>query len=238
MSMMGADAFPSASFNRTYLPELAEGANDIVYSIGYNQQYISQIVPEIHNMMVENATPSFVSLNIEQSYNSETRKLDVTVKGTGVEKASELLADNRLTIYLTEEGLKGRQYSSGKWESSFDHNNTLRAVLTDYKGDVITWNSDNFELTKSYTIPADYVAENLSITAFVAPLISNNSSNAVNNCERVKVNVTSNAIETVNKEDAQEVARYTLDGRRVNDSQKGLNIIRMANGKTVKVVNK
>lgn len=58
------------------------------------------------------------------------------------------------------------------------------------------------------------------------------------NAAKAAINGTSNAIETVNKEDAQEVARYTLDGRRVNDSQKGLNIVRMANGKTVKVINK
>lgn len=35
-----------------------------------------------------------------------------------------------------------------------------------------------------------------------------------------------------------QTARYTLDGRRVNTVQKGLNIIRMANGKTIKVIGK
>ncbi|MCR5535365.1 MAG: Omp28-related outer membrane protein [Bacteroidaceae bacterium] len=238
MSMLGSDGFPSASFNRTYLPERAETPDEIVYSIGYNEQYISQIVPELHEMMQQNAVPAFVTLAIEQSYNSDTRKLDITVKGTGVEHAAEFLDDNRVTIYLTEEGLKSRQYSNGRWESSFDHNNTLRAVLTNYQGDAITWNGDNFEMTKSYTIPANYVAENLSITAFVAPKQEKKQKMAVNNCERVKVATSSTAIETVNATDDTEVARYTLDGRRVNNGQKGLNIVRMANGKTVKVINK
>ena len=239
MDMLGANSFPAASFNRTYLPELAESSDEIVYGIGYKEQYISQIVPELHEIMTKNAVPAFVTLAIEQTYNSESRKLDITVKGAGVEQAAELLADNRVTIYLTEEGLKGRQYSNGKWENSFDHNNTLRAVLTNYKGDAITWNGDNFEITKSYTIPADYVAENLSITAFVAPNAGNKQKMAVNNCERVKVKVTSTGIENINKTtDNAEVARYTLDGRRISNVQRGLNIVRMANGKTVKVTNK
>jgi hypothetical protein len=62
---------------------------------------------------------------------------------------------------------------------------------------------------------------------------------AVNNCERVKVDVSSTGIENVNAAaNNEQIARYTLDGRRVQSMQKGLNIVRMANGKTIKVVQK
>ena len=60
---------------------------------------------------------------------------------------------------------------------------------------------------------------------------------AVNNCERVKVKVTSTGIENINKTtDNAEVARYTLDGRRISNVQRGLNIVRMANGTTKKII--
>ena len=239
MNMLGANSFPCAAFNRTFLPDLAEEANQIAYGIGYYQQYISQLVPMIHEMMVENAVPSFVSLDIEHSYDSKNRILNITVKGTGVEKASELLADNKVTIYLTEEGLKGRQYSNGKWDSTFDHNNTLRAVLTNYQGDAIAWNGDNFEITKTYTIPESYIADNLSITAFIAPKVGKKQNMAVNNCERVKVNTNTSGINNIdNTTSIQNAIHYTLDGRRVQTMQKGINIVRMANGKTIKIIQK
>ena len=112
-------------------------------------------------------------------------------------------------------------------------------MLTNYKGDDITWDGDNFEITKSYTIPSNFVAENLSITAFVSPVSNNKRDMAVNNCERVKVDVSSTGIENVNVATASEQKDfYTLDGRRVQNMQKGLNIVRMANGKTIKVIQK
>jgi len=238
MSMLGANSFPSASFNRSYLPELADG-NEIVYSLGYNEQYISQYAPIIYDMVKQNNTPSFVTLAIEQAYDEVTSKLDIKVKGTGVEKAAQLLDGYRLGIYVTEAGLSGRQYSNGKWESNFEHDNTLRAVLTNYQGNAITWDGDNFKYTTSYTIPSNYVTENLSITAFVAPAPGNLQNMAVNNCERVKVKANADGIRDINLTTGEGItARYTLDGRRSSATHRGLNIIRLADGTTLKVVNK
>ena len=36
--------------------------------------------------------------------------------------------------------------------------------------------------------------------------------------------------------DSKEVARYTLDGRKLSAPQKGINIVKYADGRTVKVV--
>ena len=236
MNMLGANSFPSASFNRSYLPELADG-DEIVYGLGYNEQYISQYAPIIYDLVKQNNTPSFVTLAIEQAYDEATSKLDITVKGTGVEKAAQLLDGYRLGIYVTEAGLSGRQYSNGKWESNFEHDNTLRAVLTNYQGTAITWDGDNFEYTTSYTIPSNYVAENLSITAFVAPAPGNLQNMAVNNCERVKVKANADGIRDINLTTGEGItARYTLDGRRTGATHRGLSIIRLADGTTLKVM--
>ncbi len=237
MYYLGANSFPSASFNRTYMPDLAETAGEITYSIGYYEQYISQVVPYIHDMMVETNSPSFVTLGVQSSFDTATRNMQVTVKGTGVEQAAQLMNGNNIYIYVTEAGLKGRQYSNGKWENSFDHNNTLRAVLTDAQGDNIAWDGNNFTFTTSYTVPADYKEENLSIVAFVAPKPSNDTMNmAVNNCEKVKLDLTPTAISTINSNNAAETVRYTLDGRQISAPQHGMNIIKMSDGRVIKVV--
>jgi hypothetical protein len=73
---------------------------------------------------------------------------------------------------------------------------------------------------------------------YIVALLVDKQKHIVNAAKAAITAENPDGIETVTKDDAQEVARYTLDGRRVNDGQKGLNIVRMANGKTVKVINK
>mgnify|MGYP002624936869 CR=1 FL=1 len=236
MSYLGVTSFPSASFNRTYLPDLADGETSIVYGIGYYEQYISQLVPMIHDMMVENNSPSFVSLDITSSFDADSRQMEVTVKGTGVSQAAQLLDGYGLNIYVTEAGLTGRQYSGGSWSNNFEHNNTLRAVLTNVNGDDITWNGDNFSMTKTYTVPATYNENNLSIVAFVAPHPGNIYNMEVNNCEKTNLTLTPSAIQTINKDtNATEKARYTLDGHEISAPQHGINIVKMSDGTVRKI---
>ena len=236
MDYLGVTSFPSASFNRTMMPELSDGESAITYSIGYNEQYISQVVPYIHELMVQYNSPSFVSLDIQSSFNAASRAMEVTVNGTGVSQAAQMLSGYGLTLYVTEAGLTGRQYSSGKWNNSFEHNNTLRAVLTDVKGDDITWDGDNFTVTKSYTVPASYKEDNLSIVAFVAPKPGDIYNMVVNNCEKVKLDLTPSAIGSLNATNATEAVRYTLDGRQISAPQHGINIVRMSDGTVRKVM--
>ena len=74
---------------------------------------------------------------------------------------------------------------------------------------------------------------------YIIALVVDKQSKKIVNAAKAAITVANpDAIETVNATDDTEVARYTLDGRRVNNAQKGLNIVRMANGKTVKVINK
>jgi hypothetical protein len=208
--------------------------------VGYYEAYTDQVADYVYGLMTSYSAkiPSQVKLEIEQSYDKSSRKLDITVKGTGVSKAAQVIDDHCMFIYLTEQGLVGQQYSSGAWNNSFEHNNTLRAVLTDVYGDQITWSGDNFTYTTSYTIPADYNADNLSITAFIAPKPSSQIEEmAVNNCERVAVNTSSTGIQTIGMGgDIHEVARYTLDGKQLTAPAKGVNIVRLSDGSIRKVI--
>ena len=243
-NMMLLEGWPGAAYNRTYIDDLAEGSETLIYGLGYNvSQYLDQLVPYIREYIdaTAEAMPSFVTLDIEQDYDAETRALKVTVKGTGAENAAQLLADHGVTIYLTESGLVGRQLNQGTWVEKYEHNNALRAVLTPVIGAAPTWDGDNFTYTVDYTVPETFVAENLSITALVAPIASVSNPDIyhmqVNNAERVALDAKTTAISTVKATDKNSVvARYTLDGRRVSEAQKGIVIEKMADGSTVKVV--
>lgn len=240
MSFLKASSFPSAAFNRSFISDLAESDATLAYGIGYNEAYLNQVVPYLRGFMEEsaNSNPSFVTIAIGQSYDAASRKLDITVNGTGAEAAAQLLSDYGINVYITEEGLKGRQYVSGSWQNNYDHNNTLRAVLTNVMGDNITWDGDNFTYTTSYTIPSTYVVENLSITAFVAPHPGDIYHMTVNNCERVAVDPNATGINLLTSGQTTPAAQqyYTIDGKLLNAPVKGINIVKYSDGSVNKVV--
>ncbi len=233
MNYLGANSFPSASFNRTYIPSFGE-KGQIVMGLGYYEQYIPQIATELYESL-DNGSPSFVTLSVESAFDTNSRQAQVTIKGKGVEGTATLLAGQKLYIYLTEAGLTGRQYSDGKWETNFSHDNTLRAVLTNVKGDDINWDGDGFTYTTTYTVPTDYAADMLSITAFVAPAPGSDlMAMSVNNCERAPLNLNS-GIGGVKILQNQKTEFYDLEGRQTSSPRRGLNIVRMSDGTTRKV---
>lgn len=238
ISNLNSGSFPSAAFNRSFISELADGDATLAYGLGYNASYLNQVVPYLRGFIdaASANNPSFVTLDIAQEFDVDSRVLNITVNGTGVEQAAQLLSDCGMNIYITEEGLTGRQYSSGSWQNDFEHNNTLRAVLTSPNGDDISWSGDNFSFTASYTIPDSYVVENLSITAFVAPHPGDIYNMTVNNCERVAVETAATGISLVRDEQAVPAEYYTLDGRQLSAPQPGLNVVRMSDGTSRKVV--
>lgn len=241
MAFEGVTGFPSASFNRTYIPEMAESDGVIAYSLGYNLSYREQVVQMLSQLVdYTTLTPSFATLNISQLYNPETRQLDITVEGTGVEHAAEILSGYGLTVMLTENGLVARQLNQGKWVQNYEHHYVLRNVLTKCTGDDINWQGDNFTAKFSFTIPESYVKDNMFVVAFIAPKVDlsaiNTKEQAVNNCEMVAVkDAVNTAIRNINADVAAE-KRFAVDGRQLQSLQKGLNIVRKADGTVRKMV--
>lgn len=239
-TMEGLTGWPGASFERIYDAEWADGDKTLVYGLGYSDQYIPLAMAELYALMQKNPEPSFVALEIEQAFEPKRRDLEIIVKGKGVEGASSLLADHAVTIYITESGLKARQLNQGKWENNFEQNNALRMVATSVGGESIKWTGDDFTIIKNLTIPEEFVAENLTITAFVAPIVKdiNNADiyhMAVNNCEQAAVG-NNTSIQGIQSDYVNETARYTIDGQLISSPQKGLNIVKMSDGSTRKVI--
>lgn len=241
MSYLGVTGYPSAAYNRTFVPDLAEG-NEIVYGLGYDMSYRTQVVNMLSEVIDETAkVPSFVTLTLNPEANASTRELTFTVEGAGVNEAAEVLNGYGLYALLTENGIVAKQLNEGKWVQEFTHHYVLRKMFTKTTGDEITWDGDNFSKEFTYTIPDGFNIENLQVVAFVAPIV--NLSNidvmnmAVNNCESADVIVnTPSGITEMSNDNNAEYMHYSLSGMLLTAPQKGVNIVRMADGRVVKTL--
>lgn len=243
-SWIGLGSWPTAAFNRTFIPDLAQSDGEIVYGIGYYEQYIPQYAPFFSQFIDGTAeAPSFVGLTIDQNWDKVTRELTVTVTGEGVSDAAQYLDNAALTVYLTEDSLIASQLNQGTWVNNFQHDNVMRDVLTSTQGNRIHWDGDSFTQTFTTTVPDTWNENHMNVVALVAPFVDFSNLDrtrlAVNNCEKASVAqaVADGIADIKATHDSQLVrARYNAAGQRIEGEQHGLNIIQLANGQTVKVL--
>lgn len=248
--------FPTANLNR--FPVTNDGSLAVVIASD-DPEGMATSIGNVFDQ-IDEIVPSQVKLDIEANFTpGKTPKvnpgtLKVTVKGTGVKGAGKILEDAVLGLYITENGLVSGQLNGSKWVSKFNHENVLRVIGTDNAwGDAITWDGDNFEKTYEIEIPKgtyDYSQGNtLNAVAFVSlPFLFENGgklyANAdlnnvwVNQCQFLQIaEGASTAIKGVEtSENATVVARYAADGSQISAPVKGINILKMSDGTTRKVV--
>lgn len=197
------------------------------------------------------------NLELAAKPNMQPSKLTVTVSGKGVTNASKVLQNAVLNLYITEDGLKGQQYNgeTGSFISKYSHDNTLIAIATENPwGDEIVWDGDNFEKTYEITIPKKTISyttgKTLNAVAFVSlPLAINIDGQMyynsdldnvwVNQCLFMDINEgETTGIKVINGTDsnATVVARFAADGTQISAPVKGLNILKMSDGTTRKVM--
>lgn len=248
--------YPSANFNRFNL-----GGNQIATNIatedtdGFATQMGNlldqedEIAPSVVNLQME------TNLTVGDNPNLKDATLNITITGKGVKDAGKILEGATLGLYVTENGVKSKQYSPNGWIGTYNHENVLRVIGTENPwGDVITWNGDNFEMTYEVTIPKKQYNYNenkntLNAVAFVSlPFMINvdgkNYYNGdlnnvwVNQCQFLELpKGQATAIKGVEtSENATVVARYAADGSEISAPVKGINILKLSDGTTRKVV--
>ena len=93
------------------------------------------------------------------------------------------------------------------------------------------------EFSFTANVSSNSVIQDKTKLQAVVLLIDVNTNTIVN---AVKTDVleygAANAINDMEQDNSEAVARYTLDGRRVNSSHKGINIVKYADGRTVKTL--
>lgn len=128
------------------------------------------------------STAALLTTNIKHTFNPENRELALKVVGDFPEVNQKKLdlASLRLTIFLTEDSIFGKQAVSGKDYMDTYHSCVLRKVLTDTWGDSFVVQNEKY-MSNDYTmdIPTDWNVDQLKIIAF----ISNYNSVDSNDCE-------------------------------------------------------
>lgn len=253
-----ASGYPSANFNRFNL-----GGNQIATNIATQNEQYDAFAEQMGNLLdqEDEIAPSVVNLQMETNLtvgdnpNLKDATLNITVTGKGVKGAGKILEGATLGLYVTENGVKSKQNSPSGWIGTYNHENVLRVIGTQAPwGDVITWNGDNFEMSYEVTIPKKQYNYNenkntLNAVAFVSlPFVvtvdGKNYYNAdlnnvwVNQCQFLELpKGQATAIKGVEtSENATVVARYAADGSEVSAPVKGINILKLSDGTTRKVV--
>ena len=175
MSYQGSDSYPSASFDRA---TGWESDDAIVTGIGYYEQYHQQIAELISAFYDElDAAPAFATININSTIDADTREAVITVNGDLTPDFDQMMgADSKLTVYITEDGVKARQLNSGTWVSNYIHNGVMRIALNTVKGNDLNRNGDTYENVFTYTIPSAWDIDNLNVVAFISRPLTNGAS--------------------------------------------------------------
>lgn len=242
---------PSASFNRYFYPDSRFNSGTIALPIGFSKpnDYV-----DIFNDIVDfsqEATPAFARVDMTQQFDVDESVLTLTVRGTGVKNAAQILAGTRLTVYLTEDGLTGTQASTGSTLYNYPHNHVLRQFVTNIEGDYIEWDGDNFEMQYVVDVDYDFDYSKMHAIAFIHnPLVLFNSDYTqyafnpdmedvwVSNCNSIDLSTEqTTGINTVAPaENAKVVGRYAVDGTKLQKFAKGLNIVKFSDGTSKTVV--
>ena len=250
--------FPSFNLNRFNVGGSMIGVGMPSTDPTKNAEQFSKILD-----LEKDMAPAQLTLDMKSNFelaekpNLQDSKLTITVTGKGVKDASKVLNNAVLGLYITEDGLTGKQYgkNGNSWYSKYNHDNTLIAIATENPwGDEIVWDGDNFEKTYEITIPKKTVSyttgKTLNAVAFVSlPFVieqdGKNYYNGdidnvwVNQCFFMDINKgETTGIKTINGADsnATVVARFAADGTQISAPVKGVNILKMSDGTTRKVM--
>ncbi len=250
-------SYPMAAFNRMVVMDdlLEDACGAMAIPIGYRSDYT-----EIAGTWIDNdvdafcdAHPAFVGVDIATDYDTESRRLSIKVSGEGASIARDLLLGNRLTVYLTEDGIEGVQedYCGGAGDSWVDctHDDVLRMMASQPWGDEINWTAgDAYENDFVVTLDGEWNWENMHVLAFISgPMMVGGASGwtygdmagaYVRNANMAALGEGSAGIgaAAMGTGGPVETRRFTMDGRLASSPVKGINIVRMSDGSVRKVM--
>ena len=196
--------------------------------------------------------PSFSTVGIESKLDDATGKLSIKVMGKLINGYQKLIGDDaRLTVYLTEDKVIGKQNTGGSIaKPRFTHNYVLRKIVTGTLGDALQTNGNSYENDYEVELDNAWKSNNMHIIAFVSRPMKEQEKDGktalasamndlwVDNTNMVAVGESdfTGISNIINWNDVKEVGRYTIDGQKLNAPTKGINLVKLSNGQTIKVV--
>lgn len=213
------------------------------------------VVGMLNTIINESAAyyPSFSTISIDSKLDDATGKLSIKVMGKLINQYQKLIGDDaRLTVYLTEDEVKGKQNTGGSIaRPNFTHNHVLRKIVTGTLGDALQTNGNSYENDYEIELDDAWKSKNMNIIAFISRPMTEKEEDGktalasamndlwVDNTNMVAVgesDLTGISNNVINWNDVKEVGRYTIDGQKLNAPMKGVNLVKLSNGKTIKVV--
>lgn len=212
------------------------------------------VVGMLNTIINESATyyPSFSTVGIDSKLDDATGKLTIKVMGKLINGYQKLIGDDaRLTVYLTEDGVIGKQNTGGSIaKPRATHNYVLRKIVTGTLGDALQTNGNSYENDYEVELDDAWKSKNMHIIAFVSrpmtekevdgktALASAMNDLWVDNTNMVVVGESdlTGISNVINWNEVKEVGRYTIDGQKLNAPMKGINLVKLSNGKTIKVI--
>ena len=125
----------------------------------------SEWATAVRNEISKQAT---ISMEISNSYDESSRRLDISVASLGTNGATT----GKLQIWLVEDGITALQTMpasmGGGDNPNYVHNHVFRAAVNGTWGDDFTLaEGESVANSFTYTLPSDWQAENVSVVAFV-----------------------------------------------------------------------
>ena len=245
----------SAAFNRYFYD------NDVInYEKALTVNMAAQkpsdqenVVGMLNTIINESAAyyPSFSTISIDSKLDDTTGKLSIKVMGKLINQYQKLIGDDaRLTIYLTEDKVKGKQNTGGTIAKPTTHNHVLRKIVTGTLGDALQTNGNSYENDYEVELDDAWKSKDMHIIAFVSRPMKETEKDGktalasamndlwVDNTNMVAVGDSdlTDISNIINWNDVKEVGRYTIDGQKLNAPTKGINLVKLSNGQTIKVV--
>ena len=212
------------------------------------------VVSMLNTIINESTTfyPSFSTIGIESKLDDATGKLTIKVMGKLINDYQKLIGDDaRLTVYLTEDKVIGKQNTGGSIaKPRFTHNHVLRKIVTGTLGDALQTNGNSYENDYEVELDDAWKSQNMHIIAFVSRPMKETEKDGktalasamndlwVDNTNMVAVGESdlTGISNVINWNEVKEVGRYTIDGQKLNAPTKGINLVKLSNGQTIKVV--
>lgn len=245
----------SAAFNRYFYD------NDVInydkaLTVNMAAQKASDqenVVGMLNTIINESAAyyPSFSTVSIDSKLDDATGKLSIKVMGKLINKYQKLIGDDaRLTVYLTEDNVRGKQNTGGSIAKPTTHNHVLRKIVTNTLGDALQTNGNSYENDYEVELDDAWKSQNMHIIAFISRPMKEQEKDGktalasamndlwVDNTNMVAVGDSdlTGISNVINWNEVKEVGRYTIDGQKLNAPTKGINLVKLSNGQTIKVI--
>lgn len=180
------------------------------------------------------AVDSYANIDLSATFNSDKTAINVTANCKRSWDFSS--TPSRITLFLTEDNITAHSQSGAS--GTFIHQHVLRAVNETW-GSVLNWEENEASYSYTFNLNTSWKKENLKVIAFISGYNSADPTDCtVENASVVIPEGEGGDVDGIKNADTDKAASafYTIDGTRLTAPQKGLNIIRMSNGTTRKVM--